>query len=48
MQISQYENIKANYKKGSFVRVVIQSPAKTLVAAKKAGYTDRTYNPTWL
>ena len=38
MQISQYENIKVNYKKGSFVRVVIQSPAKTLAAAKKAGY----------
>jgi len=38
MQIAQYENIKANYKKGSFVRVVIQSPAKTLVAAKKAGH----------
>lgn len=38
MKMSQYENIKANYKKGSFVRVVIQSPAKVLAAAKKAGY----------
>lgn len=38
MQMSQYENIKANYKKGSFLRLTIQSPAKTLAAAKKAGY----------